>query len=102
MTERLFGTDGVRGLAGTELTVPRIDREAIAGRHASVMRPDAATLIVAGEPELDRVVPNEDTLRYLDLIPGSSFQLLEGTGHLGTVLAPDRFAAIVSRFARQL
>jgi predicted Zn-dependent peptidase len=38
-----------RPLAGTELTVPRIDREAIAGRHASVMRPDAATLIVAGD-----------------------------------------------------
>jgi predicted Zn-dependent peptidase len=29
--------------------VPRVDRDAIAGRHASVMRPDAATLIVAGD-----------------------------------------------------
>jgi predicted Zn-dependent peptidase len=38
-----------RPLAGTEATVPRIDRDAIAGRHASLMRPDAATLIVAGD-----------------------------------------------------
>ncbi len=32
-------------------------------------------------------------MSYLDLIPGSRFQLFERTGHLGTVLAPDRFAA---------
>ena len=70
--------------------------------EADCRRITAPTLIVAGEPDLDRVVPNEDTMRYLDLIPGSSFQLLEGTGHLGTVLAPDRFAAIISRFARRL
>jgi pimeloyl-ACP methyl ester carboxylesterase len=62
----------------------------------------APTLIVAGDPDLDQVVPNEDTMRYLDLIPGSSFQLFERTGHLGTVLAPDRFGAIISRFARNL
>jgi hypothetical protein len=41
-------------------------------------------------------------MRYLDLIPGSSFRLFEQTGHLGTVLAPDRFAAIVSSFSRNL
>ena len=62
----------------------------------------APTLVVTGERDLDRVVPCDDTLRYLDLIPGSSFQRFEHTGHLGTVLAPDRFAAIVSRFSRTL
>jgi pimeloyl-ACP methyl ester carboxylesterase len=62
----------------------------------------APTLVVTGERELDLVVPCDQTLCYLDLIHGSSFQLFERTGHLGTVLAPDRFAAIVSRFCRTL
>jgi pimeloyl-ACP methyl ester carboxylesterase len=65
-------------------------------------RVKAPTLVVTGERDLDRVVPSDDTLRYLNLIPGSSFELFEGTGHLGTVLAPERFAAIVSRFSRTL
>lgn len=60
------------------------------------------TLIVTGERELDLVVPCDETMSYLKLIRGSSFQLFERTGHLGTVLAPDRFAAIVSRFCREL
>jgi pimeloyl-ACP methyl ester carboxylesterase len=60
------------------------------------------TLIVTGERELDMVVPCEETMSYLQLIRGSSFQLFERTGHLGTVLAPERFAAIVSQFCRAL
>jgi 3-oxoadipate enol-lactonase len=62
----------------------------------------APTLVVTGERELDQVVPSDETRRYLALIPGSSFQLFERTGHLGTVLAPERFAAIVSEFSRTL
>ena len=60
------------------------------------------TLVVTGERDLDRVVPCDETMSYLKLIHGSSFQLFERTGHLGTVLAPERFAAIVSRFCRAL
>jgi pimeloyl-ACP methyl ester carboxylesterase len=60
------------------------------------------TLVVTGERELDQVVPCDETMSYLKLIRGSSFQLFERTGHLGTVLAPERFAAIVSRFCRAL
>ena len=56
------------------------------------------TLVVTGERELDQVVPCDETMRYVTLIPGARFQLFERTGHLGTVLAPERFAAIVSRF----
>ena len=62
----------------------------------------APTLIVTGERDLDQVVPCDESMKYLDLIPGSRFQLFEGTGHLGTVLAPDRFARIVSGFSRTL
>jgi 3-oxoadipate enol-lactonase len=56
------------------------------------------TLVVTGEHELDRVVPCDETMRYLSLIPGARFQRLERTGHLGTVLAPERFASMVSGF----
>ena len=38
-----------RPLAGTELTIPQVDRDAIAGRHAALMRPDGATLVIAGD-----------------------------------------------------
>jgi pimeloyl-ACP methyl ester carboxylesterase len=60
------------------------------------------TLVVTGERELDQVVPCDETMTFLDFIRGSSFQRFERTGHLGTVLAPDRFADIVSRFCRTL
>ncbi len=69
---------------------------------ADCARVKAPTLVVTGERDLDQVVPCEETMSYLDLIPGSSFELFEQTGHLGTVLAPDRFADIVSRFSRRL
>ena len=58
----------------------------------------APTLVVTGERDLDHVVPSDETLVYLTLIPGAQFELFERTGHLGTVLAPERFAAIVSKF----
>jgi pimeloyl-ACP methyl ester carboxylesterase len=70
--------------------------------EADCARITAPTLVIAGERELDQVVSSDETMSYLNLIPGSSFQLFERTGHLGTVLAPDRFAAIVSRFSRAL
>jgi pimeloyl-ACP methyl ester carboxylesterase len=70
--------------------------------EADCARVNVPTLVVTGERDLDQVVPSDETMRYLDLIPGSSFQLFEQTGHLGTVLAPDRFAAIVSTFSRNL
>jgi pimeloyl-ACP methyl ester carboxylesterase len=61
-------------------------------------RVTAPTLVVAGERELDKVVGHDETLSYLTAIEGARFQLLEKTGHLGTISAPERFAAIVSRF----
>lgn len=62
----------------------------------------APTLVITGERELDRVVTCDETMDYVSLIDGARFQLLENTGHLGTISAPDRFAAIVSRFSRTL
>ena len=58
----------------------------------------APTLIVTGEPGLDRVVPVASSLDYLDLIPGARHETLATTGHIGLLLRPDAFAAIVSDF----
>jgi 3-oxoadipate enol-lactonase len=62
----------------------------------------APTLVIAGEPDLDKVVRFDDTMSYVASIPGAQFHLFEHTGHLGTVSAPDRFAAIVSKFLNGL
>ena len=58
----------------------------------------APTLVVTGERDLDRVVTHDDTLAYVRMIDGASFELFDKTGHLGIISAPERFAAIVSRF----
>lgn len=58
----------------------------------------APTLLVTGESALDSVVPVWDSKKYLKLIPGSSHQVLPGTGHLGVVTRPHRFAALAAQF----
>lgn len=58
----------------------------------------APTLVVTGESDLDTVVRPDDSMGYLTAIEGARFQLFENTGHLGTISAPERFAALVSRF----
>jgi pimeloyl-ACP methyl ester carboxylesterase len=74
-------------------------RERFEGDCACVTAP---TLVITGERNLDRVVKYDETMHYVSLIEGARFQLLENTGHLGVVSAPDRFAAVVSRFCRGL
>lgn len=59
----------------------------------------APTLVVTGERELDRVVPVSSTLEYLELIPGSTYEVLRHTGHVGLVSRPDDFAHIIGAFA---
>jgi pimeloyl-ACP methyl ester carboxylesterase len=66
---------------------------------ADARRVDAPTLVVTGEPGLDRVVPVTGTLEYLDLIRASSGVTLERSGHIGVVTRPERFAEIVCRWA---
>lgn len=60
----------------------------------------APTLIVTGEPHLDKIVPVESTRRYVDLIPGAKHVQIERTGHLGLVTRPEKFASIVGDFVR--
>jgi pimeloyl-ACP methyl ester carboxylesterase len=58
----------------------------------------APTLLITGEPTLDRVVQAASTLRYLDLIPGAQHATIRDTGHLGVVVRPGEFARIVTEF----
>ena len=61
----------------------------------------APTLVTSGEPHLDGVVPVEATRRYLSLIPGAKYAMIERTGHLGLLTRPDAFASIVSDFVSE-
>ena len=58
----------------------------------------APTLLITGEPSLDRVVPVSSSVEYLDLIPGTRHVVLERTGHIGLVSKPQKFAQVVSDF----
>jgi pimeloyl-ACP methyl ester carboxylesterase len=58
----------------------------------------APTLVVTGEPSLDRVVPVGQSLEYLRLIAGSRHAELRRTGHIGLISRPDDFAAVVGAF----
>lgn len=62
-------------------------------RHVS-----APTLIVTGEPGLDRVVPVTGTRSYATRIGGARHATLERTGHIGLITRPDRFADLVGQF----
>jgi pimeloyl-ACP methyl ester carboxylesterase len=59
---------------------------------------DAPSLIVTGDPGLDRIVPVESTLRYLEMIPGARHAQIPRTGHLGLVTKPALFARAVGDF----
>ena len=58
----------------------------------------APTLVVTGEPGLDRVVPVAGTREYIAAISGASYEQLTGTGHVGLITKPDRFRKIVGSF----
>lgn len=58
----------------------------------------APTLVISGEPELDRVVPVASTRRYVQLIPNARYVMMDKTGHQGVLTQPRRFAALVSEF----
>jgi 3-oxoadipate enol-lactonase len=58
----------------------------------------APTLVVTGDDGLDTVVPPSLTREYLTMIPGARYERLEGTGHMGMLTQPARFARIVSEF----
>jgi pimeloyl-ACP methyl ester carboxylesterase len=70
-------------------------------READARRVQAPTLVLAGEPALDRVVPVDGTREYASCIPGARLATLENTGHVAVITQPDRFAEIVSAFVEE-
>jgi pimeloyl-ACP methyl ester carboxylesterase len=59
---------------------------------------DTPTLVITGEPHLDRVVPVQATRQYMTLWPHAEAATLERTGHLGSITRPDEFARLVTQF----
>ena len=69
---------------------------------ADCARVAAATQVVTGDPGLDRVVDVASTREYVRAIPGSRYDRIERTGHIGLVTRPQRFADVVTRFVESL
>jgi pimeloyl-ACP methyl ester carboxylesterase len=92
----------VRTILSTPVSLLRMAERArelpIPGIVTDCGRVTAPTLIVTGEPALDRVVPVEGTASYVDLIRGAKHVVLERTGHQGTITRPLVFAALVKEF----
>ena len=57
------------------------------------------TLIVTGDPSLDRVVPVGASYEYVRLWPHARVAMIERTGHLGLITRPEEFARLVVSFA---
>ena len=58
----------------------------------------APTLVITGEPRLDRVVSVNSTKEFLHLIPHAVGATLDRTGHIGLISRPEDFAEIVEPF----
>jgi len=56
----------------------------------------APTLVIAGRD--DRLIPCDVTLSLAAEIPGVRTEVLDGVGHVGTIQAPERMAALVLDF----
>jgi pimeloyl-ACP methyl ester carboxylesterase len=58
----------------------------------------APTLVLSGEPRLDRIMPPDEGRWLADHIPDAEHRVVAGTGHLGTLARPDLVAAEIERF----
>ena len=58
----------------------------------------APTLLITGEPNLDRVVPVESTVAIRTLIRDAQHRTLPATGHLGSITKPEMFADLIWEF----
>jgi pimeloyl-ACP methyl ester carboxylesterase len=104
--ERLRAAAGQALRVARAPMIPGLMAARIVEQQALDFMPDAAavrvpTLVISGEPHLDRVVPVESTRKYLDMIEGANYAMLERTGHIGLVTRPQAFASIVGRFVSE-
>jgi pimeloyl-ACP methyl ester carboxylesterase len=61
----------------------------------------APTLLITGEPRLDKVVDLNKSRDYVTLIKGARHVTMESTGHIGLVTKPVEFAKLVSAFIEE-
>jgi 3-oxoadipate enol-lactonase len=83
--------------------IPSLMAERVRLQQSTDLAPDCCdlkmpALVISGEPHLDRVVPVAATRRYQELIPHARYEMLERTGHLGSLTRPRQFARIVGGF----
>ena len=98
---RFFARQGLRAAAAPMipgLMARRIREAQRLDFREDCDRVDVPTLVVTGEPRLDRVVPVDSTRSYASLIRDARYEVMERTGHIGVLTQPDRFAEIVSGF----
>ena len=67
----------------------------------AIARVRVPTLVITGEPGLDRVVPTEATAEYLRLWPHAESATLAHTGHIGHVTRPAALADLIVPFAER-
>lgn len=101
--ERLrFSAWQLRTLVGSPISMDHLAERArlllAPDLSADCGRIEAPTLLVTGEPALDRITPVDGSLEYLRLVPRAHHALLERTGHVGSITRPHAFAALVGRF----
>jgi 3-oxoadipate enol-lactonase len=92
-----FGLRAMCALASPLKMARRIDW-AMQHHFADAPPIDAPALVVTGEPDLDRVVPVDVTLRYLNDLPSATHVVLKRTGHNGLATRPGEFADTLGRF----
>jgi 3-oxoadipate enol-lactonase len=100
---RIGFTLGYLVSAATAPMLPGLMAKRVRLQQTVDLRPDCAritapTLVITGDPALDRVVPVESTKEYVNLIEGARYVMMDQTGHLGLLTQPDRFARIVTDF----
>lgn len=97
---RFMVRHGVR-VTRAPLSPPKMARRirwAEAHRFADPEDIAAPSLVVTGEPGLDRVVPVDVSRRTLSRLPSARHVVLPRTGHLGIVTRPVQFRDLVDEF----
>lgn len=103
LLERIrFCASVLRRLVGAPAIPTRMSRRARAAAGEDFVqdcaRIVAPTLIVTGEADFDRIIGVRATMECAQAIRGAQVRVLDRTGHLGVMTAPDRFAEIVGDF----
>lgn len=97
-----FGIQQLRTLFTAPLSLSRMAERARLVSTIDLVddcrRVRAPTLVLTGEPHLDRIVPVDSSSEYARLITGARIGVVERTGHLGSITRPRDFARLIEEF----